>query len=156
MSGSARDRVLAIVVTVLVAGMLGLVVWRAWLFVRTGSAVGVALGLAVAVIAVVGIWLVVRSFAFGRNTQRLARRLEAEGALPLDDVPRRPSGRAVRDAADSAFEQRRAEVDAAPHNWRAWFRVALAYDDAGDRSRARDAMRRAIALEREDPDPRLR
>lgn len=136
--------------TVLVAAMLVLVYWRSYLLVRAGTGVGILLGVAVAVIATLGAWLLARSFAFGRNTQRLARRLDAEGALPVDDLPRRPSGRADRAAADGAFEQRRAEADAASDDWRAWFRVALAYDDAGDRPRAREAMRRAIALERDD------
>lgn len=136
--------------TALVAGMLGLVYWRAYLLIRAGTGVGIAFGVAVAVIATVGAWLLARTLAFGRHTQRLARRLEAEGTLPIDDLPRRPSGRPERAAADAVFERRRAEVDAAPDDWRAWFRVALAYDDAGDRPRARAAMRRAIVLERGD------
>jgi Flp pilus assembly protein TadD len=57
-----------------------------------------------------------------------------------------PSGRPERAAADALFETRREEVEAAPEDWQAWFRLALAYDDARDRRRARAAMRRAIAL----------
>jgi|SRR5690625_1740141 len=150
MTRPARERALAVVMTVLVVAMLVLVLWRAYLLVRTDSVVAVTLGVAVAIIAVVGAWLLARSFGFGWNTQRLARRLEAEGALPVDDLPRRPSGRPERDAADIAFDQRKAEVDAAPDDWRAWYRVSVAYDDAGDRSRAREAMRQAIALESDD------
>jgi hypothetical protein len=150
MRGAARDRLLTVVITVLVAAMLVLVYWRAYLLIRGGTGVGITLGVAVVVIATVGTWLLARSFAFGYQTQRLARRLESEDGLPVDDLPRRASGRAERDAADAAFDRRRAEVDAAPDDWRAWFRVAVAYDDAGDRSRAREAMRRAIALERQD------
>lgn len=150
MRAAARDRILAIVITVLVVAMLVLVYWRAYLLIRGGTGVGITLGVAVAVIATVGTWLLARSFAFGYHTQRLGRRLEAEDGLPVDDVPRRPSGRAEREAADAAFDLRKAEVDAAPQDWRSWFRVAVAYDDAGDRPRAREAMHRAIALERQD------
>jgi len=39
-----------------------------------------------------------------------------------------------------------AETEAAPGDWRAWFRLALAYETAGDRTRARGAARHAIAL----------
>jgi Flp pilus assembly protein TadD len=37
-------------------------------------------------------------------------------------------------------------VATAPDDWAAWFRLGLAYDDAGDRRRAREALQRAIAL----------
>ncbi len=49
-----------------------------------------------------------------------------------------------REAADVRFVQRQREVEADPDDWGAWFRLAVAYDDAGDRRRARSAMRTAI------------
>jgi hypothetical protein len=133
---------------VLVAAFLGLVLWRGYLLIRTGSAAGVGIGLAVVVLVLIGAWVLWRSLMFGWWTQRLARQLEAEGALPVDELPRRPSGRAERAAADALFAERRAETEAAPDDWRTWFRLSLAYDDAGDRSRAREAARTAIGLYR--------
>jgi Flp pilus assembly protein TadD len=53
------------------------------------------------------------------------------------------------EAADVRFAERQREVEADPDDWAAWFRLAVAYDDAGDRRRARSAMRSAI--ERYDP-----
>ena len=41
--------------------------------------------------------------------------------------------------------------DRTVEDWRAWFRLALAYDAAGDRKRARRAMRDAVALDRGRP-----
>ena len=76
----------------------------------------------------------------------MVRQLEAEGGLPVDDVPRRASGRYERDAADAAFPAYRAAVEAAPDDWRAWFRLGLAYDACGDRRRARKALRWSIRL----------
>jgi Flp pilus assembly protein TadD len=40
----------------------------------------------------------------------------------------------------------RAQAEAAPEDWRSWYRLALAYDAAGDRTRARAAARHALAL----------
>jgi Flp pilus assembly protein TadD len=40
----------------------------------------------------------------------------------------------------------REEAEADPGNWRVWYRLALAYDAAGDRTRARSAVRHAISL----------
>jgi Flp pilus assembly protein TadD len=40
----------------------------------------------------------------------------------------------------------RTRVEADPDSWARWFELAVAYDNAGDRKRARSAMRRAIAL----------
>ena len=111
----------------------------------SGSTVGVLLGVALIILPLLGAVLVWREIQFGRKTAELAGVLEREGGLPLDDLPRRPSGRVDRAAADAAFTTRRAEVEADPENWRTWFLLALAYDDAGDRTRARSAARQAVA-----------
>ena len=66
--------------------------------------------------------------------------------LDVSDLPRLPSGRIQRDAADALFHTVRAELDADPDNWGRWYRLARAYDYAGDRARARETMRRAVAL----------
>lgn len=114
--------------------------------VQEGGTVRVLLGIALIVSAALGIGLAWREVQFGRRTAVLGRALEAEGGLPPDDLPRRPSGRVDRTAADAVFAQRRAEAEADPENWRTWFRLAIAYDMAGDRTRARAAARHAIQL----------
>ncbi len=130
------------VVFVAYAVLLG---WRGVLLIGTGDPVAVVLGLAVLVIPVLGAYLVWRELQFGRRTEVLARELEAAGGLPVDDLPRRPSGRIDRAAADAAFEKYRVGAEAAPEDWRVWFRLSTAYDAAGDRRRARSTMRTAIA-----------
>lgn len=119
----------------------------------SGSAVGIALGMAVLVFPLVGVWLVWREIGFGRKSAELAAVLDSEGGLPVDDLPRRPSGRVDRAAADEVFLAQRAETEADPESWRSWYRLALAYDDAGDRTRARSAVRHAIALFEKDRRP---
>ena len=104
------------------------------------------LGVALLVLPLLGLLLVWREIEFGRRTAVLAATLEAEGGLPVDDLPRRPSGRVDRGAADAEFEQMREQAEARPDDWRSWFRLALAYDAAGDRTRAREAARHALAL----------
>jgi tetratricopeptide (TPR) repeat protein len=115
-------------------------------FIASGEPAPMVLGVGVLLIPVLGLGLVWREIVFGRRSAELAAALEVEGGLPVDDLPRRPSGRIERAAADEAFGVRQAEVEAAPDSWQAWYRLALAYDDAGDRSRARSAVRRAIEL----------
>jgi hypothetical protein len=115
----------------------------------SGSVVGAVLGVAVLVVPVLGLLLVAREIEFGRQCARLAAVLDAEGGLPVDDLPRRPSGRVDRAAADARFATMRTAVQEEPESWRAWFRLALAYDAAGDRTRAREAARHAVALSRE-------
>jgi cytochrome c-type biogenesis protein CcmH/NrfG len=114
----------------------------------SGSVVGVLLGLALLVLPLLGLLLVWREIQFGRESAELAAVLEAEGGLPVDDLPRRPSGRVDRAAAEGFFTQMREQTEAAPDDWRNWYRLALAYDAAGDRTRARAATRHAIALRR--------
>jgi Flp pilus assembly protein TadD len=67
--------------------------------------------------------------------------------LDVSALPRRPSGRIERDAADALFDTVRAEVDSDPDNWRRWYRLARAYDYAGDRARARETMRKAVEMQ---------
>jgi Flp pilus assembly protein TadD len=62
-------------------------------------------------------------------------------------LPRRPSGRIERGAADALFDTVRAELEDDPDDWRRWYRLARAYDYAGDRSRARETMKTAVELQ---------
>jgi hypothetical protein len=120
---------------------------RAVILMLSGEPVGVALGIGLVILPVVGIWALVRELHFGVRSARLARILGEEGGLPVDDLPTRASGRPVREAADASFPGYQAEVEQDPASWRAWFRLGLAYDASGDRRRARGAIRRAIALQ---------
>ena len=117
---------------------------------RTGTTAATALGVGVLLLPIVGIWAVVATLRAGLAHQRLAR-LAAEDGMDLDvsALPRTPSGRVQRDAADALFRSVRGEVEADPDNWQRWYRLARAYDYAGDRTRAREAMRKAVALEAE-------
>ncbi|GAB3593624.1 hypothetical protein GCM10027446_16170 [Angustibacter peucedani] len=124
--------------------------WRGVLLVRDGRPAAVALGLAVLALPVVSAWAVWREVRFGLATERLGRLLHAEGGLPVDDLPRRPSGRVDRAAADAAFGPYREAVEADPGDWRGWYRLATAYDAAGDRRRARAAARQAISRQPDD------
>lgn len=143
-----RNRLAAILMAVLLLVYLVLVTQRAVMLIATGEAVGVAMGAALLVLPFIAAWAIGRELLFGAHTERLVRQLEAEGALPVENLPTRASGRPLRDAADEEFPQYRDEVEAAPESWRAWFRLGLAYDASGDRRRARAALRQAIRLER--------
>lgn len=120
--------------------------WRGVALVRSGGWTAVLLGLALIVLPLLGLWALVRELQFGRRTQAMAEELAARGLLPEDTLPRRPSGRPDRAAADAWFEGFRAETQREPDRWESWFRLACAYDAAGDRRRARGAMREAIGL----------
>lgn len=121
---------------------------------RTGSPAAVALGVGVLLLPLVGAWATVATLRAGLTHQRLAR-LAAEDGMDLDvsGLPRTPSGRVRRDAADALFGTVRAEVEADPDDWRRWYRLARAYDYAGDRTRAREAMRTAVSLQAREVTP---
>ncbi|UED86946.1 hypothetical protein [Streptomyces profundus] len=143
-------------VSALLIGYFGLTGHRAVLLLREGTWATVTLGVAVLALPLIGGWFLWRSFHFVLCANRLGRELDAEGGLPVDDLPRTPGGRIDRAAADAAFAERRAEVEAAPEDWRRWFRLALAYHDARDTPRARGAMSHAIALHAGRTPPRAR
>jgi cytochrome c-type biogenesis protein CcmH/NrfG len=139
------------VMAVLLALYIALVGQRAWLLLVSGDPVGVGLGIALVVLPVIAVWALGRELWFGVRAQQLGRRLEADGALPQDEVTLLPSGRVARADGDAVFPAYRADVESHPDDWRAWYRLGLAYDAAGDRRRAREAVRTAIRLERADP-----
>lgn len=136
----------AIVLVVAVIAYLVLAGWRGLLLIASGEPVAIALGLAVVVIPLIGAWIVWREVQFGLATQRMGQAMAAEGSLPVDDFARTPSGRVVKEDAARFFAEEKAHVEQHPEDWRAWYRLGLAYDAARDRSRAREAMRHARKL----------
>jgi cytochrome c-type biogenesis protein CcmH/NrfG len=118
------------------------------LMIGSGRAVAMALGAALLVLPVIGLWAMIATLRAGIAHQKLAR-LAAEDGMELDvsALPRQPSGRIDRAAADALFQTVRAELDSDPQDWRRWYRLARAYDYAGDRSRAREVMRKAVELQ---------
>ena len=133
---------LALVVYFLMLGRTAIVL------IGSGEAAPIGLGVALLVFPLIGAWAMVATLRAGLAHQRLAR-LAREQWLELDvsDLPRRPSGRIEREAADALFMTVKGELEEDPDNWVRWYRLARAYDYAGDRSRARETMRTAVRMQ---------
>ena len=140
-------RIGVVIMAALLALYIVLVGQRAWLLIASGDPIGVTMGIALIVLPVIAAWAIWRELAFGMRSQAIVQRLDEEGGLDLG-LPLLPSGRPERAAAAAAFDGFRADAEADPESWRAWLRLGLAYDAAGDRRRARRAVRKAIELER--------
>lgn len=140
-----KNRFAALVMALLLLIYIALAGQRAVLLFEAGSTAGVIAGCALILFPLVAIWALVRELMFGWQTERLVKRLDAEGGLPVESAVTE-SGRPVRAVADEEFPRYKAEVEADPDSWRAWFRLGLAYDASGDRRRARWALREAIKL----------
>lgn len=145
-----KGRIAALVMCALLVLYLVLVSQRAVLFMAAGEPIAIVIGAALLVLPIIGVAALLFEIRFGILTERMVKQLEAEDALPEDDLPRRPSGRYEREAADAAFPAYAAAARAAPDDWRAWFRLGLAYDACGDRRRARGAIRRSFGLRRRE------
>ena len=143
-----RARIAAITMAVLLAIYLVFVVNYAIILMTTGVGVAIAMGVALLVLPIIAAWLLYREIAFVLRGERLVKLMGAAGELPVDDLPRLPSGRAEAEAADAQFPVYKAAVENDPGSWRAWLLLGLAYDASGDRSRARWATREAIKLEK--------
>jgi len=141
-----RTKIWVGAVTLLLVFYLMVSFQRSLLLLTDSNLTAKAIGAAYLVLPVVGAWALIRELMFGARTEQMAKVLEAEGGLPVDELPRTPGGRIVRAAADAEFEKYRAEAEAAPNDWRSWFRLSCAYDAAGDRKRARASMRDAVKL----------
>ena len=144
-----RIRITVAVLTAALVVYFVLLGERGIYLLRTGTWVGILLGIGVLILPLLGIILVVFELRFGAATAGLARRLAETGELPDDSqLARRPSGRVERSSADAYFETVRTRVEADEGDWRGWYELGYAYNLAGDRKRARAAMRRSIELSR--------
>jgi hypothetical protein len=100
---------------------------RALDLLRDGRWAFRGLGVGLLLLDVVGVAVVTAEVRFGVATSRLAKR-----AGEVDDD----------------FDNAAAAVEATPEDWRAWYRLAMAYDAGRDPRRGRAAMRKALALSR--------
>ena len=118
------------------------------ILVSSGRWAAIGLGVAIFLLPVIGLWAMIATLRAGFAHQRLARLAREQGReLDVSALARRPSGRIERGAADELFDSVRAEVEEDPNDWCRWYRLARAYDYAGDRGRARETMKKAVAMQ---------
>jgi hypothetical protein len=151
MTETARTVRIQLLIAVMCAAMLAYFVLLgrvAVAMIGSGRGAAVGLGLAILVMPVIGLWAMIATLRAGFAHQRLARLIAEDGMeLDISALPRRPSGRFERDAADALFATVRSELEDHPDDWRRWYRLARAYDYAGDRRRARETMKTALELQ---------
>jgi cytochrome c-type biogenesis protein CcmH/NrfG len=152
MTGASRSVRIQLMIGFMCLAMLVYIVLlgrSAVLMIASGRAAAVVLGAALLILPAIGLWAMIATLRAGFAHQKLARLVADDGMeLDVSALPRRPSGRIERDAADALFDTVRAELDNNPDDWRRWYRLARAYDYAGDRGRARQAMGTALKLHR--------
>ncbi|MGB3911427.1 MAG: hypothetical protein WBL06_13230 [Pseudolysinimonas sp.] len=143
-----RTKAAVAVMVALLALYLVFAIRYGLVLIGVGEPVAVSLGIALFILPLIAGWALVAEVLFAVRAERLGVLLDAEGGLPNGELPLRPSGRIDPAAAAAVFPAYQAATEAAPDDWRTWFRLGLAYDAAGDRRRARWATRQAIALSR--------
>ena len=143
-----KARVAALTMAALLALYLVFVTQYAIILITTDNTIAKVMGVALLVLPLVGAWALASELLFVARGEKLVKLLGEEGGLPVDTLPRLPSGRIDPAAADLEFPKYQAEVEAAPESWQAWLRLGLAYDASSDHRRARWATRKAIALQR--------
>lgn len=155
MSDGARSLRIQLLIGFMCVALVGYFVMlgrTALVFVTSGEPAAIGLGLALLIFPLIGVWVLVSTLRAGLAHQRLARLAREEGMeLDVSALPRRPSGRIERDAADALFISVKSELEDDPDNWVRWYRLARAYDYAGDRTRARETMRTAVRMQERQP-----
>lgn len=126
-----RARVVALILVAVLAFYLVVIGQRAWLMIQDDRTTMRLLGIAVLLLPIIGTWAIWRELRIGFGSQELAQRLTAEGGMPQVSL---------------SFAECKADVQAHPEDWRAWYRLAVAYGDAGDTRHGRQALQRAMEL----------
>lgn len=142
-----KPLVMAITAVALVVAF-GYLLYLGWSMISRSEHLALrGLGVGIILLTVVGAWAMWAILRNGAELQRISAAAAAEGIeLDITDLEHRPSGRLEHAAADELFDQVSVEFQAAPDDWRTNYRLARAYDHAGDRTRAREVMRAAISL----------
>ena len=141
-----KTKILLITIVVLSLGYISLSIVRAIQISSYEDFSAVLWQIGIVLIAGISFGLIVREILFGIQMQKLARLMNQEQMLLPDTLSKLPSGRTERKEADDRFSEIQEEVERQPENWKAWFRLGLAYDEAGDRRRARASMRQSLRL----------
>ncbi|MFN3600395.1 MAG: hypothetical protein ACK4UY_03285 [Dietzia sp.] len=146
------DRIVKpLVMAVTAAGLIvafGYLLYLGWSMISRSEYLAMrGLGVGIILLTVVGAWATWAILRNGIELQRISAAAAEEGIeLDVSELDQRPSGRLEHAAADELFDRVSAEYQAAPDDWRTNYRLARAYDHAGDRIRAREVMRTAITL----------
>ena len=98
-----RARVASLVMAALLVLYLIFVVNYALLLIGDDEPIAKALGFALIVLPFLGAGVLAADLIFVVRGERLVKRLGAEGGLPVDTLPRLPSGRPDPVAADLEF-----------------------------------------------------
>ncbi|MFJ4224852.1 hypothetical protein [Microbacterium sp. NPDC089695] len=127
---------------------LAVAIWLAVMFFAVGTAVSIGMGVALAVLAPLGGWALIREMVFGLQADRLGRILDAEGGMPEAETDLTPSGRLRPDDADPLIARYTAAAESERDDWRARYRLGVVQDAAGRRKDARASIRESIRLSR--------
>lgn len=136
----------ALFMSALVLVYLVLVAERSLALMGSGEPIGIAIGSLMIFLPAVAFWGIFMELRFGLRVEKLGGELKKESAWPQFPFVLRPSGRPTKESAQEVFDEFRRQVELDERSWKAWFALGLAYDAAGDRPRARKAMRKAISL----------
>ena len=148
MTGAKLGAIVMSALTIMYIVLLG---EKGLVLIGQPNAIAKAMGVLIILFPVVAFWAIIRELIFGLKIEKLAKRIEESGQWPQFNFELRPSGRPTRDSANLEFQRIKALVEANEGDWLAWFTLGLAYDAAGDRRRARLAMRKALALNAQGP-----
>ena len=121
---------------------------RALTLFATGDLKGILLAVGVVLLLALGCLLISGEVRLGLGSERLAKALADVEVEEPDGLERLRSGRLTKDSAAVLFAFRKAEVEAAPADWRRWWLLSQAYGEARDTAQGRKAMRTALRLEK--------
>lgn len=118
---------------------------RGLVLIQDDNPVGILMGLAILVFPLLAVWVLFVEIRFGLRLAKLGRIFsESEIAFPHYEL--KPSGKAIAESGQRIFQDISERLQLDENNYLLWYLLADSYDKLGDRTRARKAARRSIAL----------
>lgn len=97
------------------------------------------LGFSVIVIALLGIYVIARELIFGQRVARMSAEVSFDGKPAQGET-------LTEEQCETLFQEASQIATEKPLDWQSWYHVAVAYEINRDRRRARENMRKALAL----------
>ncbi|MDO4241571.1 MAG: hypothetical protein Q4C71_03465 [Microbacteriaceae bacterium] len=134
---------------VLLAIYLVSIVWRVGGLLQGGGTLSLVLGASLLIFVAIAFWAIQREIRFGIAATKLSRLLDAEGGVLDLEISADPSGRANRAEAREKLAELEKATETEPDKWQNWQRLGIVRRAAGNDRGARQAIRTAITLHRQ-------
>lgn len=147
---NATELLGVIVMSLLIAVYIVFAFYRVWVLFTDGQPVSALIAIGLFVLVAVGAWALARELSFGYSSNRLAQRLDLETLFAEQKIRTDEHGKPIQNDVLRAVAEYEKTIENHPKDWSLYFFYGILLRTAGQKPAARVAIRKAIALEKQN------